>query len=389
MSARRLSQVMTVLGPVPLDQLGRTLIHEHLYVAFAGAEYDPLSRQFDRKAFVLEAANRLRQLREAHGVRTFEVDPCPIELGRDVKLMAEISERAEMHVVCTTGFYMEAAGLPFYWRDRTMEEVAELYIDEIARDIGGTGIRAGAIKVATSQQNMTQQEAKFLAAACIAQRETGVPIITHTDKGLGGPEQQAAFADGGVEPHRCLIGHCCGNADQAYHRRIADGGSYVGFDRIGMPRYMPDAVRADGVAALARAGYLGQVMMSMDRVCGWLGRYLRRLTPEDMNEELKRYDYLFTDFIPLLRQRGMSDAEIYSILDDNPRRFFAGEAPSSPQAPSPLEGPLDQVHQGNKATGEENEDAVAEIHAVRYGPGRGRARPAAAGERRSGRDEAG
>ena len=338
MSARRLSQVMTVLGPVPLDQLGRTLIHEHLYVAFAGAEYDPLSRQFDRKAFVLEAANRLRQLREAHGVRTF-VDPCPIELGRDVK-----PDGGDLGASprCTSSAPLASTwrqlGLPFYWRDRTMEEVAELYIDEIAHDIGGTGIRAGAIKVATSQQNMTQQETKFLAAACIAQRETGVPIITHTDKGLGGPEQQAAFADGGVEPHRCLIGHCCGNADPAYHRRIADGGSYVGFDRIGMPRYMPDAVRADGVAALARAGYLGQVMMSMDRVCGWLGRYLRRLTPEDMNEESKRYDYLFTDFIPLLRQRGMSDAEIYSILDDNPRRFFAGEAPSSPQSALTLGG---------------------------------------------------
>jgi len=332
MSAPRLSQAMTVLGPVPLSELGRTLMHEHLFVAFAGAEYDPLSRQFDRNAFVKEAAHRLRQLREVHGVRTF-VDPCPIELGRDVTLMAEISEESEMNIVCTTGFYMEAAGLPFYWRDRTMEEVAELYIDEISRDIGGTGIRAGAIKVATSQQNMTQQEAKFLAAACLAQRETGVPIITHTDKGLGGPEQQAAFAAGEVEAHRCLIGHCCGNADHDYHRRIAAGGSYVGFDRIGMPRYMPDATRADGVVALSRAGYLGQVMMSMDRVCGWLGRYLRRLTPEDVNEESKRYDYLFTDFIPLLRQRGMSDPEIFSILDDNPRRFFAGEPPPSPKVP--------------------------------------------------------
>ena len=36
------------------------------------------------------------------------------------------------------------------------------------------------------------------------------------------------------------------------------------------------------------------------------------------------YSYIFTDFVPMLRTRGMTDAEIFSILDDNPRRFFAG-----------------------------------------------------------------
>ena len=76
----------------------------------------------------------------------------------------------------------------------------------------------------------------FLDAACIAQRATGVPIITHTQDGVCGPEQQDAFRAGGVELHRCLIGHCCGNADPGYHRRVCEGGSYIGFDRIGLTR---------------------------------------------------------------------------------------------------------------------------------------------------------
>lgn len=325
-------QVQTVLGPIGLDALGRTLMHEHLFIAFPGAEFDPTAA-FDRADFIAEAVKRLTQLRVEHGVRSF-VDPCPIELGRDATMMAEIAERAEMNVICTTGFYFEAMGLPVYWRARTAEEIAELYIREITHGIGRTGVRAGAIKVATGAPAITPLEHKFLQAACIAQRATGVPVITHTQDGVCGPEQQEAFRAGGVELHRCLIGHCCGNADPAYHRRVCEGGSYIGFDRIGLTRFQPDEVRADNLARLVRAGYRASIMMSQDRHCGWLGKMARQVTPEEQAriDQLKAqggwpppYTYLFTDFLPMLRQRGLGDAEIFAMLDENPRRFFAGE----------------------------------------------------------------
>src|SRR4030095_5875309 len=101
--------------------------------------------KFDRPAFIEEAVRRLVQLRTEHGVRSF-VDPCPIELGRDATMMKEISEKSGMHIICTTGFYFEEMGLPVYWRTRTTDEIAELYIREITHGIGETGIQAGAIK---------------------------------------------------------------------------------------------------------------------------------------------------------------------------------------------------------------------------------------------------
>ena len=325
--------VQTVSGAIELDQLGRTLMHEHLFIAFPGAEYDP-SAEFDRAGFIAEAAKRLRQLREEHGVRSF-VDPCPIELGRDAGMMAEIAEKSEMNVICTTGFYFEAMGFPVYWRARTVDEIAELYIREITHGIGKTGVKAGAIKVATGAPVITELEEKFLAAACIAQKATGVPIITHTQDGYGGPQQQKLFADGGVEAHRCLIGHCCGNPDPAYHKQVVDGGSYIGFDRIGILRLMPDETRADNLVKLVRSGHRAQIMMSQDRHCGWLGKFARQVPPEEQVgiDALKAagqwpppYTYMFTDFVPMLRERGLNEQEIFSILDENPRRFFAGEA---------------------------------------------------------------
>jgi phosphotriesterase-related protein len=307
-------------------------MHEHLFIAFPGAEFDPTA-VFDRAGFVAEAVRRLRQLRVEHGVRSF-VDPCPIELGRDAALMREIAEKSEMNVVCTTGFYFEEMGLPVYWRARTVEEIAELYIREISHGIGTTGVKAGAIKVATGAPAITALEHKFLEAACIAQKATNVPIITHTQDGYAGPEQQEAFAKGGVPAHQCLIGHCCGNADPMYHQRVVDGGSYIGFDRIGILRFQPDEVRADNLVRLVRNGHRAQIMMSQDRHCGWLGKFARQMSAEELARiDAQRaagnwpppYTYLFTDFVPMLRQRGLSDHEIHSILDDNPRRFFAGE----------------------------------------------------------------
>ena len=325
--------VQTVTGPIGLDQLGRTLMHEHLFIAFAGSEFDP-SVTFDRPAFVAEAVRRLTRLRVEHGVRTF-VDPCPIELGRDAALMKEIAEKSEMHVVCTTGFYFEEMGLPIYWRARSVEEIAGLYIREITYGIGKTGIKAGAIKVATGAPAITELEHKFLAAACMAQHATGVPIITHTQDGHAGPEQQAAFAKGGVPAHRCLIGHCCGNPDPAYHQRVVDGGSYIGFDRIGLLRFQPDELRADNLVRLVKGGHRAQIMMSQDRHCGWYGKYARQISPQEQakmdalrakGQWPPHYSYLFTDFVPMLKERGLTEQEIFSMLDDNPRRFFAGES---------------------------------------------------------------
>ncbi|WP_076867157.1 phosphotriesterase family protein [Bradyrhizobium mercantei] len=326
--------VQTVTGKIPVESLGRTLMHEHLLIAFPGVWFDPLVK-FDRAELIKEAVRRLVQLRTEYGVRTF-VDPCPIETGRDVTLMREVSEKSEMQIVCTTGFYYEHMGMPIYWRARTVDEIAELFVREITHGVAETGVKPGAIKVATGAPVVTEQEKKFLAAACIAQKITGVPIITHTTEGCAGLEQQELFATGGVAAHRCLIGHCCTSPDSTYHRRIVDAGSYIGFDQIGMDGYQRDDVRADSVAKLVHGGFHSQVILSMDRICGRLGRFNRQLTAEEIakNEQLKSkglyqaYTYLFTDFIPMLQARGVSLADINSMLEDNPRRFFADEVPT-------------------------------------------------------------
>jgi len=331
-----MEQVQTVTGPVAADELGRTLVHEHIVITWPGEEFER-SAAWTRAEIVARAVDKLAELRDA-GFRTF-VDPCPIELGRDPELYAEVSEKSGMHVVCTTGFYTqhEGWGLPFYWRARDPEEIAEHYVAELSEGIAGTGgIRAGAIKAATGV-DVTDAERRVLAGAAMAQRATDVAIITHTEHSRHGDVQQDVFAEHGADLGRVLIGHQDEQEDVAEIRRLAERGTFVGVDRVGLELIAPDVRRADHVAALVREGFTRQVCLSQDHICAttaprpayWVPPEFReaaaaRRAEIDWQVTDRPYTYLVTDFVPMLEQRGVTAADVETILVDNPRRLLTG-----------------------------------------------------------------
>ena len=137
-----------------------------------------------------------------------------------------------------------------------------------------------------------------------------------------------------------MIGHCCENPDPAYHIGIARSGSYVGWDRIGHAQFQSDEVRADTLVATWKAGYGAQILVCQDRFSTMMGRHGRPVTAEEQARmDAARsegrwpppFGDLFTRFFPLLEARGMPTAEIWKIVDDNPRRFFAGETVPAPR----------------------------------------------------------
>ncbi|MEO3787538.1 hypothetical protein ABGB12_29785 [Actinocorallia sp. B10E7] len=329
--------LMSVLGPVEESELGRVLVHEHVRVAFAGWDLDPRGT-IGRDEEIATAVGRMRELQE-FGVRTF-VDPCPIELGRDVTLLKEVSERTGMHIVAATGFYHEedGMGIPYYWRMRWVEEIAELYLHEIQNGIDGTGIRPGVIKTATSKP-VGRHDLKILAATGIAARESGLAVITHTTHAAGVEEQLEAFEKAGVDPSRCLIGHQDEQKDYDVLLKIVERGHFVGFDRIGISRLAADEHRADNIARLVRDGYAGQICLSQDHMCYdahprpayWIPpnraeEVFRDIKPV-ADEELwgRSHTYMFTSFFPLLHERGVSQEEIDLMLTENAVRLLTGK----------------------------------------------------------------
>jgi phosphotriesterase-related protein len=328
--------VHTVTGPVDASELGRTLVHEHLLVGFPGWHLDALAPKFDRDAAFARAVDMLKRLRGDHGVETF-LDPCPMDLGRDVRFMADVADASGMRIICTTGVYFEEQGLTYTFRNLPFEDMVAIFVKEITEGVGDSGIKAGAIKCATGAPHISDYERRMLTAAAQASLATGVPIITHTQDGCCGPEQLEIFTGEGVPAHRCLIGHSDGNADHAYHRRIVDGGAYIGFDRLGIEAMQPDATRVECIAKLVDAGFTDRVCLSHDSTCGgWLGRPVFGpglvIDPTIMLERATKTwnpTHLFLRIMPMLHEAGVDEKAVSTMLDENPTRWFEGDTPPS------------------------------------------------------------
>ena len=306
--------VNTVLGPIGVDDMGVTLMHEHVCIANEGMLLD--SRvQVDRADNLGIAVQRLAAAREV-GIRTI-VDATPIDLNRDASFIKEASEAAGIHVVCSTGLYTETDGQPSHFKRMSAAELSDLFVHEITEGIGSTGVRAGVLKCATSQHAITDAEAKTLEAVADAQRRTGVPVITHTSAGHG-VEQAKILTEAGAAPGRVMIGHVDHKYSSfSYYERILRHGVNIAFDRCGLQVFLPDTMRAAIIAGLLDLGLGERLFLSMDSVSVHVG------PPSSF--EIGAPDplvYLVTDFAELLATYGVSDTQLRDLLTTNPGRLF-------------------------------------------------------------------
>jgi len=316
--------VNTVNGPINVNELGVTLMHEHIMIGFPGWEADSLRPGPGRDEMMEICCDRISDM-QSRGVQSM-VDPCPNDLGRDIVFAAEVAEKTGFNIICATGLYKESSGGAEYWKIRsnyesTVAAMAELFIHELTTGVGATGIKAGIIKVASDVGKITDYEHNVLEAAAIASKEIGAPITTHTDEGTIGDEQQRILTEFGVEPHKIIIGHSCGTTDHDYHLNILDQGSYLGFDRFGTVAVFPDEKRVQSLIALLLKNKEEQIVIAHDSTWCFLG-----------NPILKRTQLPPTHFhdtiIPQLLAAGVTKQQIERMLVDNPRRYFSGIAPS-------------------------------------------------------------
>ena len=323
-----MANVQTVLGDRSTDDLGFTLIHEHLTVGFPGYEWDNTS--FDRKKEIAGAAEKLREIKEL-GVTSF-VDPCPMELGRDPEFAAECADKSGLNVVVATGLYNEALGIPPHFRSLPADDIAEIYVREITDGIDKTGIKAGLIKTATggipgmteTAKTIGTHEETCLRAAARAHKVTGVPILCHNDElGPFGRETLDVFEDEGVDFNRVLIGHACGVGDMRYYFDVLERGAWIGFDRFGIDIIAPDKMRLASLIGLLAVGY-DRIMLSHDAVHCLMGR------PSKAWEQFieacpnNNYSHILKNIIPTLAKAGVSEGTIHTMMVENPKSYFGG-----------------------------------------------------------------
>jgi phosphotriesterase-related protein len=320
--------VETVTGPIAADQLGKTLIHEHFVFGYPGFHGDDSLGGFDEQD-ALETGITIALQLLSFGVDTV-VDPTPNECGRNPELLKEISERTGLQIVCATGFYYEGEGATPYFKFRqglgtAEEEIYEMFKKEITEGIRNTGIKPGIIKLASSKGVITEYERMFFKAAARVHLEEGTVILTHTQEGTMGPDQVELLIDLGCDPKKIVIGHMCGNTDTDYHVKVLEKGAFIAFDRFGIQGMVGapnDDERIRTLIKLVSLGYTNQIMLSHDTVNHWMGRPL--ILPEVIQEKMKNWHpaHLFENIIPELREQGMPEENIRTMLEINPSRLF-------------------------------------------------------------------
>ena len=320
-------QVQTYGGPRDAAQIGVTLMHEHIFVRNPELELSLEFAEWNEAGAIQRAIAALTSLHEL-GIATI-VDLTVPGLGRDSALVSRVASAVPVNVIAATGYY-GAAVLPPYFQfngpDRLVsgpDPLIELFIRDIEVGIGNTGVRAGMIKVTTSDSGITNDEARTLTAAAVASRQTGVAITTHSSPAFGtGREQQQLFRSLGIPLERLVIGHSGDTTNIDYMRELMDEGSTIGLDRFGMEHVLDDERRIETLVSLVTLGYADRIVVSHDTAIfshvtppSWRAG----ATPRWHMENIPR------NILPRLRQE-LDEADIDRMLVGNPRRLLAPAA---------------------------------------------------------------
>ena len=324
-----MEKVNSVLGPLSASELGFTLVHEHISFGYPGVNSDTTMNPYDRNTVKERASMMLTKLKAA-GVNTL-VDCTPNDcLGRDPDLFMELSKETGINIICATGLYFEDFGGPAYWKVRQSllgyeisDEIYQMMKTEITRGIGRTQIKAGVIKVGTSRGRMTDYEKAVFKAAAMAQKELGVPIMTHTEGPTMGPEQADFLIEAGANPRQIAIGHMNNSPDISYYLEVLKrSGVFASFDRTGMGDHKSKETLAKNIAELIKQNYVERILLSTDYTMTWNGRPFK--FPDTMIPLMKDWhpEFIPTGFRELLKAQGVTDTQFNIVTVENPKRLY-------------------------------------------------------------------
>lgn len=340
--------VRTVLGPIPVEAIGVTLMHEHIVldtsswwkrpccasdIGFAERPLDIsmigdlrmnpfLNRDncglLDVKVAIEELAHFVE-----YGGRTV-VDPTNVGIGRDPSALQRVSRRTRLNIVMGAGFYLEASH-PGYVKDMSIEAIAEAIAADCGVSEDDPEVCAGIIGEIGVSKDFTPAEEKVLRGAARASRISGAPLSIH----LPGWERLAHRVLDIVENEGADLRHtvlCHMNPslhDLKYQRSLGDRGAFIEYDMIGMDYFYADQQaqspcdegNAIAICKLVEDGYLNSLLMSQDV-------FLKMMLTRHGGFG---YGYILKHFAPRLKRHGMSQATIDAILIENPRRVFSAE----------------------------------------------------------------
>jgi len=341
-------QVMTVLGPIPVEDLGVTLTHEHILndVGCQGREpeeasgkdlyYRPLTIEILGAVRAFPNGNRDNQRLTDVDLMAREVaqfaydggrsmlDCTPIELGRDPLGLQQISRRTGINIIMSTAYYTENAH-PAKLSQMSIDDIADEFVCDVTEGVPGTGVRAGSIGEIGIELDFTPQEEKNLRAACRASARTQVPLSIHTSGSPKSHDYRRRILDiveeEGADVRHTILEHVILRpSDFDSQLELASRGAFLGYDGISCDFDWKfrgsgpcDHEIAADVKRLVDAGFIDHVLLSQDT-------HLKIMLTAYGGGG---FGYILRTFLPRLREQGITDEQIHTILVENPRRYFS------------------------------------------------------------------
>lgn len=344
----RTGKAQTVLGLVDAGDLGVALAHDHVLIdgSFMYVEPEEAGQQdLARQKITLQnrgwvgynwtssldnvelrdedlAVSELQRFVAAGG-RTI-VDPTNIGLGRDAEALVRVAGRTGTHIIVGSGYYIGSTH-PADMGEKSQQAITEEIVRDIDEGIDGTQVRAGLIGEIGCTYPWWEHEKKSLRAAVDAQIETGAALMVHPGRDRKSPEEIVQEVDkAGGDLSRTIVCHIDRTCiERAWLKDMAETGVYLEYDLFGNESsfYPPnpdvdmpsDAQRMDVILWHFEHGFERQVLLSHDvatkhrlHAYGGLG-----------------YDHLITNVVPRLRTRGLSAAQVATLVTDNPARIYA------------------------------------------------------------------
>lgn len=315
--------VNTVLGPVPAAELGVVSVHEALLSVVPGAEH-AYDITFDRAEVFETLAAKLNDFK-AHGGGTI-VDSTGMFHGRDVRLYETLARATGVHIVASTGqgpedmlggyFLTPQTNPPTPW---PAEKFADLFTKEVTEGMVVPRVErrgaAGLVATAATRTGMTATDESLFRGAARTALATGVPVSVRYGKDA--LHDLDVVLDEKLPADRVVVGGLDRKDAVAAGTplEVARRGAYVALDHVGTQDedHVTDAERIALVMELAEAGLTGRVLLS----AGATG-----VAKGHPGNELP-YSHVLSDFVPLLKDKGLGEDDVRRIVVGNPRDLLS------------------------------------------------------------------
>ncbi|MEQ9451682.1 MAG: hypothetical protein RJQ07_08865 [Pseudomonadales bacterium] len=313
--------VNSVLGPLSGDDLGFTLMHEHVMVCASGL-YDsyPDLLGDEREARAVAALERAK----AAGIDTI-VDATTFDLGRKAQLLHDVARDSGVNIINVTGWWLD---VPRFLTGVGPNQMAREFVRDLTEGFRGTDIKAGLLKCAADFEGVTPMLEVMARAVARAHLETGVPIMVHSyPTGQVARRQLKIFKEEGVDLTRVKIDHSNDTTDMEYLEWILDQGCYLGLDRY-PGRLVSPEMRTTTLKRLIDAGHTERLCVSHDCICLHIHKERADGSLPEMHEfqihNPDQYLYIHNHVIPQLQEMGTTDEQLHTLFVDNPKRFLCG-----------------------------------------------------------------